>query len=243
MLLLSRIAVQSLACLLWFSAARPQGIHITTGEAAMLERIKPAFDVSRLGDNDWRPLTERITGTKSASESAHEFGRTRLFFYNQSVYPDELLVHVHIPKTGICKCTIIYAFDQFDEWSLIAIGGTTLFKLFSSRNCGFSTYKLKYRSYRILRRIERDRRESDRRLSVSNCGFFSMEFPSYNDAKLFLTPPIEVFVESSSIALYRSGALDGDPKSGTGWRWHSRLRDMTLLRAPQAHVLSGIYRV
>lgn len=121
-------------------------------------------------------------------------------------------------------------------------GGTTFFKLFNSRNCGYSTYKLKYRSYRILRRIERNRRENSARKATSDCGFFSHEFPSYNEAKLFLTPPINVFDDHSGYI--RTGST---PSAHNGGQLElatsARLRDMTILREPRSHVISGIRAV
>ena len=116
------------------------------------------------------------------------------------------------------------------------IGGTTLFKLFSSRNCGYSTYKLRYRSYRVLRRIEKDRRKSSYGSPPSACGFFSHEFPSYHDAKLFLTPPVDVYNVASELVSAQS-----DVSKFAGTPMHFRLRDMTMLRDPASHVLSGKY--
>ena len=62
--------------------------------------LAPAFDISKLGPGDWLPLFERTHGKKKDTSANAASAVNKFIFYNQSTYPNELLIHVHIPKTG-----------------------------------------------------------------------------------------------------------------------------------------------
>jgi hypothetical protein len=75
--------------------------------------LSPSIDIAALTDVDWIPLLQRLTGTGDKKGTQLAADRPKpLFFYNQSTYPAELIVHVHIPKTGATyiydPCTVSY---------------------------------------------------------------------------------------------------------------------------------------
>lgn len=73
--------------------------------------LAPAFNISGLGPDDWAPLADRL----GVSHEQGGFVVKPLFFYNQSTYPNELLVHVHIPKTGRHTLAVMIKYNSIFE--------------------------------------------------------------------------------------------------------------------------------
>ena len=67
--------------------------------------IYPSLNITSLTYNDWLPLKNRLDVDLSEKSWKQQ---KPLLFYNQSIYPEELLVQVHIPKTG----KMIYSSDM-----------------------------------------------------------------------------------------------------------------------------------
>jgi hypothetical protein len=138
--------------------------------------------------------------------------------YDKYMYPNRLFVHVHIPKTA----------------------GTTLISLFKTRNCGYSTYKLRRRAYIALKRMVRN---------ASMCGFFSHEFPSFFDAITTALPQHSKNLllhagysgSSTNKSYSRACSVSHNSTSQSGILSHiSRpFFDLIILRDPLSHFISG----